>query len=583
VRSMDLMEAKSPWSKVNMFTVNQFNESPNGPVQLIAPLDLSEITSNDSFLWKTCSDPDPGDSVYYVLEIDQSPLFNPALISITVLESESKNNLSNSRPDLDIIGINLNNIPGKTRFRDNQMYYWRVLAVDTSNISSSLPDFPNRFIFNEKNDPPGMVQSGFSPSGGEIINTRSPIIYWDLARDPDFSDLQLSIAYEIELSRDALFSKDSTYLFTTPISVNQYQIPVQLDENKKWFYRIKSVDSHGATSDWSSLNSFITNEILESPTVISSGFFPKDSVIVNTPSPILSWLPPNDPDPDQTAREFIYQVRYFLTDKPDSYYYASSEKGVTSVHLSFLNEDCYYGYQISASDKDGITSSWSQTQYFGVNTVDNPPNYFQLISPYFNEDSIQTDVSFQWQQSTDQDLSSTIKYILYYGTDSLFLANTYKIPIAAKDSSLVIYSPVTPLERQQKYFWRVVAIDNNRNETWGSESQYQPFVFTTIGYQKNVDQSAPTSFALYQNYPNPFNRITTIRYEVADFGPLDVTIYDILGKRIRTLANGNHSPGIYEVMWDGTDSAGAPVPGGMYLCRMNARNFIRHKKVLLMK
>ena len=306
-------------------------------------------------------------------------------------------------------------------------------------------------------------------------------------------------------------------------------------------------------------------------------------MIVETPTPLISWTPTTDPDPGQSDRDIYYILRYFLTEKPEKHYYSPGDLGVPGIQLPHLKEDVYYGYQIAAVDPDGKKSDWSTIQYFGVNASNNPPKYFQLLSPHFYEDSVRTDAQFMWQTSTDKDLASELKYILFYGTDSLFQTKTNEIVLSSGDSAIASYSPMGPLERQTKYFWKVAAVDNSGKETWASNSDQNPFVFTTIGYRRHYDESAPTNYILHQNYPNPFNRITTIRYEVSEFGPVDVTIYDILGKRIKTIASGDHSPGVYEALWDGADSYGVSVPGGMYLCRMNARNYTAHKKVLLMK
>lgn len=584
VQSIDLEESKSPWSDVHTFRINRYNEPPAGPVKLTLPRDLMEIGPDDGFWWEAGSDPDPGDTISYIIEIDNSSKFRPPLISIRVPALQTATWPDTlTPPPSNGISVFLHEIPGKSRLKDNRMYYWRVFAEDKSRITGPPMKTPQRFIYNSQNDPPEAVTDGFSPSNGEIVKSQTPLISWNPARDPDFSDLQMSISYQLELSDGALFPESQTRIFTTNAGENFFRITDELIENAKWFYRVRAMDSHGALSKWSTINSFITNQIQEQPFPVSAGFLPKDSMIVDIPTPLISWTPTTDPDPEQSERDIYYILRYFLTEKPKKHYYGHSDLGVPGIQLSHLKEDVYYGYQVAAIDPDGGKSDWSTIQYFGVNASNNPPKYFQLLSPLFYEDSVRTDAQFMWQTTTDKDLASELKYILFYGTDSLFQKNTNEIVRSSENSAIVSYSPMGPLDRQTKYFWKVVAVDNSGKETWASNSDQNPFVFTTIGYRRHYDESAPTNYILHQNYPNPFNRITTIRYEVSEFGSVDVTIYDILGKRIKTLASGNHSPGVYESLWDGTDSYGASVPGGMYLCRMNARNYTSHKKVLLMK
>jgi len=578
VCSIDLEEARSPWSITNKFTVNQYNESPEGVSELYTPKDLSEIDTTALFAWRPVSDPDPGDSVHYLILIDNNSDFNSPEIQQNLFST--KHASSGSKKDTLTFPVNL--ITDKQTLTDNKLYFWKIIAVDESNIKSPLTTF-SRFIYNPVNNPPEQVAGGFSPSGSIIVNSRRPILRWNPAEDPDFSDLQNTLSYIIQLSTNPLFPEDQTQIFLTNPGETALTIAASLEENKKYFYRVQTSDPHGAKSQWSSLNSFITNEIPEAPEMVTAEFNPKDSLIVRRTDPIISWLPVNDPDPGQYMRDICYNIRYFLTEKPKKCSYAKSDKGVASVQLFSLKEDQYYGYQVAAIGPDGLTSEWSKINYFGINAVDDPPSDFSLLSPHFYEDSVLTNMEFQWSVSSDKDLGGSLQYILYYSSDSTFTTNVFNATLSTNDSVLLSYRPLLPLERKTKYFWKVVAIDNSGNLTWASNSNDRPFVFTTIGYNRYSDNNIPREYSLFQNYPNPFNRQTVIRYTVSEVGPVDVVIYDVLGKRIRTLAGGRHPAGVYEVIWDGTDDRGSPVPGGMYICRMTARNFCANKKVLLMK
>lgn len=73
------------------------------------------------------------------------------------------------------------------------------------------------------------------------------------------------------------------------------------------------------------------------------------------------------------------------------------------------------------------------------------------------------------------------------------------------------------------------------------------------------------------NFPNPFNPTTTISYNILDAGHVTITIYDITGRMVRTLvANRYQAPGIYRVVWNGTDMSGASVASGLYLYSISA-------------
>ena len=78
----------------------------------------------------------------------------------------------------------------------------------------------------------------------------------------------------------------------------------------------------------------------------------------------------------------------------------------------------------------------------------------------------------------------------------------------------------------------------------------------------------PSEFVLHQNYPNPFNPETEIEFDVPETRRVKLTIYNLLGQKVRVLFDGEASPGRHRVVWDATDDFGRPVPGGAYFCRM---------------
>jgi len=88
---------------------------------------------------------------------------------------------------------------------------------------------------------------------------------------------------------------------------------------------------------------------------------------------------------------------------------------------------------------------------------------------------------------------------------------------------------------------------------------------------------------LIGNAPNPFNPLTTIRFEVHRPGPVRLEIYDLRGRRIRSLAAGNHEQGSYSADWDGRDGQGRTMPSGTYLCRMSQTGSSQVRPLLLVR
>lgn len=95
---------------------------------------------------------------------------------------------------------------------------------------------------------------------------------------------------------------------------------------------------------------------------------------------------------------------------------------------------------------------------------------------------------------------------------------------------------------------------------------------------------APTRFAVYQNSPNPFNPSTLIRYDVPSGGGHAVLrIYDVSGRLVRTLVDGQQTEGQKSASWNGLDDRGVSVASGAYFYRFSASNFEQTRKMLLIK
>jgi len=90
-------------------------------------------------------------------------------------------------------------------------------------------------------------------------------------------------------------------------------------------------------------------------------------------------------------------------------------------------------------------------------------------------------------------------------------------------------------------------------------------------------------FALHPNYPNPFNPETRIRFELAKTSNVRLMIYDVLGRKVRTLVSDKMDAGHHVVNWNGMNDEGIEAASGMYVYRIKAGDFISHRKMLLVR
>ena len=103
------------------------------------------------------------------------------------------------------------------------------------------------------------------------------------------------------------------------------------------------------------------------------------------------------------------------------------------------------------------------------------------------------------------------------------------------------------------------------------------------GYTDHVITPVPTEFALQQNYPNPFNPITTINYDLPKSAHVQLVIYDILGREVRSLINQEQQAGYYSFNWNSKDNFGRPVSAGVYFYQIRSQEFVKTKKMILLK
>jgi hypothetical protein len=100
---------------------------------------------------------------------------------------------------------------------------------------------------------------------------------------------------------------------------------------------------------------------------------------------------------------------------------------------------------------------------------------------------------------------------------------------------------------------------------------WNPLLIGPVGAEDEPYLGIPRTFGLSQNHPNPFESGTTIRYALPRGSHVVLEVYDVGGRRVRLLAEGDKGPGYHVTRWDGRDACGSRVGSGVYLCHMRAR------------
>ena len=121
---------------------------------------------------------------------------------------------------------------------------------------------------------------------------------------------------------------------------------------------------------------------------------------------------------------------------------------------------------------------------------------------------------------------------------------------------------------------------NSSEEIWNF---FTNFIDNSLGITNKNEIQKPNIFLLQQNYPNPFNPVTTLIYSLTEENMVKITVYDMLGRKVRTLVNAAREAGRWSVRWDATNDQGGPVSDGVYLYQIRTDKFSETKKMIFIK
>ncbi|HJM47450.1 MAG TPA: Ig-like domain-containing protein [Candidatus Marinimicrobia bacterium] len=267
---------------------------------------------------------------------------------------------------------------------------------------------------------------------------------------------------------------------------------------------------------------------------------------------------------------------------------------VTGDSLTLSPTENYNGsVSVTVTVSDEFLSD-DETFTLTVTPVNDPPNNFSLISPENNStvvlNTLDDSTKFAWHSSFDVDGDSLLyKFVREAMVNSvsidslitdtnvdtnLFLShqemyNSFHDTLQAMGDSIVTFR------------WCAHAFDSTDSTT--TDTFVIDFKFSQNLLSIDEIVGVPSLFSLHQNVPNPFNSITTLYYKLPENIFVTISVYNILGKQIKVLVNTTKEAGFRLVQWDATDSMGRPVSAGVYLYRIQAGEFVRTKKMVLLK
>jgi len=445
-----------------------------------------------------------------------------------------------------------------------------VVVTATDNSSASVSDTFNVTI-QPVNDDPSRFTLTFPL--GDTLNTVRPSFSWNPAIDPDSRDI---MDYQISISTSE--SMESP-IYSENLYDTTHTIPDPLTDDIKYYWTVSAKDSalgpnldygieiepifsnnctsrgcHVSGSEFAGLNLEVGTsfgEITGSNTTTNAPL-----VIAGNPdiSPLIWKLEGVDNNGDPV---FGSRMPFLLQPLPQS---------TINLIRRWITEGA--GAVVAESI---MKPSLSDTSSFLLDKQESPLK-FSLVSPADNSTIDSLRPVFKWMSTVDPDPRDEVRYQLIIRSGAFSYMS-----MSLEDTT----HQVTEDIEIGNYIWWVTALDDDDEDL--DKPSNTVFSLSVIVGIEDEFAGIPEEYDLYQNYPNPFNPSTLIKYALPKSSNVSLVIYNLMGQEIMSWEESNVPPGYYEKIWNGTTRSGVLLSSGIYIYRITAGDFVRTRKMVLLK
>ncbi|MEX2463720.1 MAG: T9SS type A sorting domain-containing protein, partial [Balneolaceae bacterium] len=368
------------------------------------------------------------------------------------------------------------------------------------------------------------------PGNGIKKSGTTPQLVWN--------DVNGATSYQVQISKnythtDIVFDETSP---GTSLTVNSGLSPATI-----YFWRVRAIGS-GSTSSWSSNYRFTT--ALDIPDTVT--LFSPENGAINQPTAVnLFWESINGVD------NYILQVATNPNFNSQNLVIERTLKINEFSTSQLIDFSTTYYWRVKASSNIGETD-WSETWSF-TTIIERPLAVTAFITPVNDEVQVPVTTQFNWEPS-----ERASDYTIQISTDEDFST----VPI----SGFVSNSQFTnddPLDFAEVYYWRVRASNIGGESNWSETNRF----ITEVQETKISD-----------NYPNPFDIFTTLRYQLSEQRHVLVDVFDMTGRRVSVLVDGEQGPGVYFESLHANHFA-----SGIYMIRFVAGDVMDVQKMTIIK
>jgi hypothetical protein len=293
----------------------------------------------------------------------------------------------------------------------------------------------------------------------------------------------------------------------------------------------------------------------------NDAFFTVDSIR-------FTWEPTLDPDPGD-------QVAYALLVDTDSLFDNPTAIGPlqNSTYLLTSTADIYDRYwRVVAQDQHSNLTYCTESFRHVRKIRPDSTRAFSLLGPSPGEPIPAPAALFTWEQAVDPDsLDETVFYCLFFQVgDSISPIDTIYDTFAN-----VNFTDHPFIHQSDTVIWWVVA-----NSTYPEMQRPSREIWTFVNWNVSVDDGSPLpqEFALHPPYPNPFNATATLEFSLVQPGEIRLDIFDLTGRLVTTLAQGDFPLGNHHVQWTAHNAS-----TGLYFARLTQGTQVSTRKLLMIK
>lgn len=326
-----------------------------------------------------------------------------------------------------------------------------------------------------------------------------------------------------------------------------------------------------------------------------------DGALTDTVQYIFTVLNVNDAPVQYEIKDQIIsedtrmKIKVFATDVDDSSISFSGNSENTGVVVSASTDsiklqpetDWFGSSVITVYASDGKDTD-STKFTLKVNPMQDPPFEFEWISAesdsvVVSQQNLANTYNLEWSESIDVDKEG-IDYLVYakigvYEKELIYDTTATELPITYLEIVENVFESIPG--NGATVTFSVSATD--RIDTVHVKGSDRVLYVNRYDYLSTQSEGVPSEFVLHANYPNPFNPTTQIRFDLPEMSNATLTIYNMIGQKIRTFNMQSAPAGYHSLTWNATNDYGQQVSAGVYLYQLQTKGFTRTKKMILLK